>query len=833
MLPAAAAAWPSSVSSAPRTRCGSFDVAWVFSGGTGNLPKSVAEAAAHEIGHTLDLTHDGTTAHGDGSYYPGHAAWAPIMGVGYDQGVTQWSKGDYADANNQQDDVAVIAGQAPLRADDAGGSLNTAARLPSGTANISSRNDIDYYALGTCTGSVTVAAQPAALGANLDIALTIVDSTGNPVAAAAPATTQQQANEPYPWDDQFVYQAAQVTGMDAAVTTTLPAGRYYAAVDGGGARAGGAGNTVTDYDDYASLGGYTLTVAGCTAAEAAVPGPTTMDVTFTAAGLSTTWTAPTDDGGSDLLGFDVTLDGGAPVRVSPDVTSYAWPDVTTGSHTVSVTAVNETGAGQAATSSVRRSLPGAPVLFSTGISTHPNAPDPSVLYFDINWLPPTDDGGSPVLSYRVEYEIRPGVWQLVRELSSDGTYSVNNLGVSLTPGWTLSHLRVIAVNEVGESEPLVVTGQIPGPPMLFGAADMTVTPDKLAHTLRVDWTDPYDGGSPILGTRVGFATPDENSWPDEYPVHDVHDVAAGVHTVTFTDVPAGQHLLAIEAYNVHGARRQLMTVEMPALLPPDQVTEFDPVAVEARHGTATVSWKAPATDPVLPILGYDVTVDSADPVRVTGTTYTLTGLELGSTHSVVVSAVNLAGGGYPYGPPDIRVVTVPAPVTGLQATLDRSVSNNLTVNATWTPSADNGGESGSPEYRWRLQPVAGDGRLLADRLGGILPPGQLAGAGRVHAAGAGTQPHRRLRDRERADDRATAGCARHDHRPARAAPGRRGGHRHRHLVGSRRRGQRGPVPLGHRHRRDHRTGPCSGARLRRAPPTRSTISPPVTSTGSQ
>ena len=337
-------------------------------------------------------------------------------------------------ANQHQDDFAVIAGQAPLRADDAGGSLNTAARLPSGTANISSRNDIDYYALGTCTGSVTVAAQPAALGANLDIALTIVDSTGNPVAAAAPATTQQQANEPYPWDDQFVYQAAQVTGMDAAVTTTLPAGRYYAAVDGGGARAGGAGNPVTDYDDYASLGGYTLTVAGCTAAEAAVPGPTTMNVTFTAAGLSTTWTAPTDDGGSDLLGFDVTLDGGAPVRVSPDVTSYAWPDVTTGSHTVSVTAVNETGAGQAATSSVRRSLPGAPVLFSTGISTHPNAPDPSVLYFDINWLPPTDDGGSPVLSYRVEYEIRPGVWQLVRELSSDGTYSVNNLGVSADAG---------------------------------------------------------------------------------------------------------------------------------------------------------------------------------------------------------------------------------------------------------------------------------------------------------------------------------------------------------------------------------------------------------------
>ena len=34
------------------------------------------------------------------SYYSGHALWAPIMGVGYQKPVVQWSKGEYTNANN-------------------------------------------------------------------------------------------------------------------------------------------------------------------------------------------------------------------------------------------------------------------------------------------------------------------------------------------------------------------------------------------------------------------------------------------------------------------------------------------------------------------------------------------------------------------------------------------------------------------------------------------------------------------------------------------------------------------------------------------------------------
>ena len=77
---------------------------WVFTNMLSRL-RSVGECAAHEIGHTLGLTHDGFNK---STYYSGHGAWAPIMGTAYDRPVAQWSKGEYTGANNKQDDIAVI-----------------------------------------------------------------------------------------------------------------------------------------------------------------------------------------------------------------------------------------------------------------------------------------------------------------------------------------------------------------------------------------------------------------------------------------------------------------------------------------------------------------------------------------------------------------------------------------------------------------------------------------------------------------------------------------------------------------------------------------------------
>ena len=67
--------------------------------------EKLGEVSSHEVGHTVGLSHDGNSST---SYYSGHGNWAPIMGSGYNRNVTQWSKGEYANANQLQNDLTII-----------------------------------------------------------------------------------------------------------------------------------------------------------------------------------------------------------------------------------------------------------------------------------------------------------------------------------------------------------------------------------------------------------------------------------------------------------------------------------------------------------------------------------------------------------------------------------------------------------------------------------------------------------------------------------------------------------------------------------------------------
>uniref|UniRef100_A0A6B2L1D7 Uncharacterized protein n=1 Tax=Arcella intermedia TaxID=1963864 RepID=A0A6B2L1D7_9EUKA len=73
-------------------------------------PHSIAECISHEAGHNMGLSHDGDTTR---AYYPGLGYWGPIMGAPYRMKITQWSKGEYPGANNQQDDLAIISAILP------------------------------------------------------------------------------------------------------------------------------------------------------------------------------------------------------------------------------------------------------------------------------------------------------------------------------------------------------------------------------------------------------------------------------------------------------------------------------------------------------------------------------------------------------------------------------------------------------------------------------------------------------------------------------------------------------------------------------------------------
>lgn len=234
------------------TQHGSLQPAWVFPHALLHDTKAVAEAATHEAGHNLGLSHDGQ---GTDAYYAGQGIWAPIMGAGYDRPLVQWSRGDYAGSTNQEDDLAVmVQNGAPRRADEAGGlPLTAAGSLPPGPAVIGAPGDRDTYALTGCAGSLIATATPASVSPNLDISLEVLDVAGTVLVRGDPPVTGL---------DRDV-----VTGMGATVIAEAPQDTLFVRVSGEG--------TVRAYSDYGSLGSYTLQVEGCGNSKRTAEEPTT------------------------------------------------------------------------------------------------------------------------------------------------------------------------------------------------------------------------------------------------------------------------------------------------------------------------------------------------------------------------------------------------------------------------------------------------------------------------------------------------------------------------------------------------------------------------------
>ncbi|MFH1772311.1 MAG: PKD domain-containing protein [Candidatus Omnitrophota bacterium] len=213
-----------------------YKPALVFPEKLANGEKYIAEASSHETGHTLGLYHDGAT--NGTTYYQGHGSgeigWAPIMGNSYYKNLSQWSKGEYALANNQEDDLQriMLFGQFGCREDDYGNDLSTAAQIiPQGDTfsvfgTIEQNTDVDTFIFSTGQGQITINASVASPGPNLDIELKLYNDNGTLISSSNP-----------------------VSNLAASISTTVSQGAYYLSIDG-------AANT--NASDYASLGQYEI-----------------------------------------------------------------------------------------------------------------------------------------------------------------------------------------------------------------------------------------------------------------------------------------------------------------------------------------------------------------------------------------------------------------------------------------------------------------------------------------------------------------------------------------------------------------------------------------------
>ncbi|MGA1267322.1 MAG: zinc-dependent metalloprotease family protein, partial [Phycisphaerales bacterium] len=255
-----------------------YQPALVFTDGVGTGPHNISEAASHELGHNLGLSHDNTSTQ---SYYGGHGSgntkWGPIMGVGYSAQVSQWSIGEYADAQQFQDDLAIIAGKLRYRPDDhvdTDFAQATALQVvnetvvfstnpvsdpgnadPANKGVIEDRTDIDLFSFSSGPGTVDLSVTPAWIqsyysqgnrGMNLDVQAKLYTAGGTLIA---------QSN---PTNDTF-----------AQITTTVTGGDYVLAIEGVG-----VGDPLTNgYTDYGSIGQYFINGSIPTATVVTLPPP--------------------------------------------------------------------------------------------------------------------------------------------------------------------------------------------------------------------------------------------------------------------------------------------------------------------------------------------------------------------------------------------------------------------------------------------------------------------------------------------------------------------------------------------------------------------------------
>ena len=399
------------------------------------------------------------------------------------------------------------------------------------------------------------------------------------------------------------------------------------------------------------------------------------------------WTAPSDDGGAPVTGYEYRHAQGGSV---PSNTSWrsagldqerTIAGLTNGlRYAFEVRAVNRVGPGPA------DRVVGTPV----GAPGEPEelAATPGDASVVLSWTAPSDDGGAPVTGY--EYRHAQG-----GSVPSNTSWRSAGLDQERTIAGLTNGLRyafeVRAVNRVG-----------PGPADRVVATPVGAPgePEELAAipgdaSVVLSWTAPSDdGGAPVTGYEyryaVGAAVPAGTLWRSA-PLN---------HQLTVIGLTNGQqYAFEVRARNRVGEGAARGATATPVGRPSAPAS----LAAMAGDQEVALAWAAPLDDGGTPVTSYEYRYAAGGAVPV-GTPWrsaglnlerTVTGLTNGQQYAFEVRARNRVGEGEARG-----ATATPVGRPGAPASLSATAGDAEVVLAWSAPGDDGGTPVTGYEYRY-------------------------------------------------------------------------------------------------------------------------------------
>ncbi len=416
-----------------------------------------------------------------------------------------------------------------------------------------------------------------------------------------------------------------------------------------------------------------------TVTPATVPGAPSI-VGDTVAGsdarLSAAFTAPTNDGGSTITGYQYSTDGGATWRTRDDAGATSSPMVITTlssdgttllvngtTYYVELRAVNAKGTGTASAVAVgiATTTPSAPVI------SHVTS-EPGALHVSFT---PQANGGAAITAY--QFSIDAGAhWTSTGSLGTD-------FGIAgLTNG---THYTVIvrAVNSVGNGAQSAGVGgtpaTLPGVPSIDSVVRSNQT---LTTAVHLD----ADGGSPLTGWQ--YSTDGGGSWADASGSGSPLELTALSSDTSIRLANGTGYALQVRAVTAVGAGPASSTT----IVAPASAPAAPSVALTAGESSISVAFSL-STDGGSPLNSLEYSLDNGahwvDPGTLSSP-FTIAPLDNGTPYSLVMRADNAIGHGVSSAPATATPRTIPGAPTSVSA-----VSDTASADVSWSAPSDDGG----------------------------------------------------------------------------------------------------------------------------------------------